>query len=105
VFGKINLADNADAAKIQKTITAKINGKDLKVKVEAAGDRVWTYSIDSVPRGTSKSSLQIEMDGDAIGADETGDARIDIPAIGVFSMILYHSESDPDQHVSLYFSE
>lgn len=105
VFGKINLADNADAAQVQKTITAKINGKNLKVKVEPAGDRVWTYSVDSVPRGTAKSSLEMEMDGDPIGADETGDAKIDIPAIGVFSMILYNSESDPDQHVSLYFSE
>ena len=53
-FGKINLADNTEQAKIQKTITAKLNGKELKVKVEQAGDRVWTYSIDSIPRRASK---------------------------------------------------
>lgn len=104
-FGKINLADNTEQAKIQKTITAKLNGKELKVKVEPAGDRVWTYSIDSIPRTATKGKLEIAMDGDAIDADESGNANIDIPATGVFSMIMYHAESDPDQHVSLYFSE
>ncbi len=105
VQGRILLADNAKISDLQGTIVANINNKKLKVKVESDGEKSWLYTIDSVPRSATKTDLNILFDGEAIEADERGTETVVIPADNEFSVILTSSESNPDQSISVYFSE
>lgn len=105
VNGKINMADNADIKKVEQTISATINNKKLKVKVETGGDRIWNYTIDSVPRGNENATLEVDWNGYEVDAIEKGNSTITIPAVGKFMPIMTQTVSNPDQYVSVYFSE
>lgn len=105
VEGKIALADHTEITELQKCVAAKIEGQQLKVRVEPDGENVWKFTVDSVPRGGNAANLKIMWDGDNIDAEERNVEELNIPSLSEFKVIITSTESNPDQSISVYFSE
>lgn len=106
VTGTVRTADVAGPDLVSKAITARQNGKDLKVTVVASGDRkTFTFQVDSVKRGKEAGSVEITFNGKEIGAESDDTRTVLIPSIDDFILTGVKVFQMPEQHVLLQFSD
>jgi len=104
--GILKTADFADPEALEEVLTGKQDGKAL--------DIVWThnsegtrhdFTIDSIFRSKEKEEVLVQWNGKAIQSEDEGDELVSIPALGDFKLMNTHVRQQPDQYVSLYFSD
>ena len=104
--GELTTADFADNDKVeqclsavQKTLTKKINwSHDYQNKMHR-------FTIDSIERGTTESSLILQWDGAPVNAKNKGEKVIKIPSLDNFKLMDLSLTNEPDQVITLYFSD
>ncbi len=104
--GQVTTADFAFDEAVEKSIQANQAGKKVNLKWEHAGNgRNHTFTIDSISRGKSASQVILEWNGEPIGADIGSAEIIDIPPLGDFRVMDMRVTQQPDQFITLFFSD
>lgn len=104
-YGNIIMADEESPENVQKILKAYQDGKELNVKISAAGENKFAFEIDSVQRTTKASSLEIKWNGDAIDVENSGNVSVEIPPLDVFKYMSYKIFDYPEQYLQLQFSD
>ena len=106
ILGHIRTADVAELTDVSKILNAEQNGKELPIKwSQDAGKKIYYFTVDSVNRESSAGSVELKWDGDAIGADRKGKIPVVIPALSTFIVNNVVANLQPDQYVTVQFSE
>jgi len=106
VTGELATADFADNDQVQKIISATQNGKKLRIAWTHGADKTSHFTIDSIQRFSKKSEVLISCTGKPIevtGKDST--IKFEIPALGDFKIMDIKVMQEPDQYVSIRFSD
>jgi alpha-2-macroglobulin len=106
VQGKFLTADYADEKAIEEMVTATQNNKKLKITwTHQNENREHHFKIDSVYRGEKASEVKIAWDGSKISSESSGEEIVKIPSIYDFFAIEVRVEHEPEQFVSIRFSD
>ncbi|MEW6470141.1 MAG: MG2 domain-containing protein [Bacteroidota bacterium] len=105
VEGSLLTADIANDEDVQKILTAKQDGKKLRIDWQHQGENRHSFTVDSVRRGEKPSEVVLEWNGKAIGAANSDNRRFQIPALGDFKVMDVKVIQSPDQYVSIRFSD
>jgi hypothetical protein len=104
--GILKTADYADVEGVEKVLTGRQDGRALKV--------IWThnnegtqhdFTVDSIFRSKEKEEILVSWDGKGIQSEDQGEELVAIPALGDFKLMNVHVRQQPDQYVSLFFSD
>ena len=106
VNGVLNTADFEFPENVEKLLHAEHNGKDLKVKwTHSLHGLGHNYRIDSVPRATDPGVVKLTWDGSPLGIEAEGSEEVAILALGDFNATKAETFNDPEQYVSIQFSD
>jgi len=67
--------------------------------------RIFNFKIDSIQRFENDSELLLSWNGDVINADNSGDSKLTIPGKNNFKVISVNAVSDPEEYISINFSD
>ncbi len=103
--GVLTTADRANNEAVEKILSAKQDGKDLKINWNHSDDKVThEYSIEQVTCSESPGKVALTWDGSPLNVDKKGTQDIEIPALGDFKVMTAAVVNDADQYVSVFFS-
>lgn len=105
ITGMIATADVAVPQEIEKVLAATVNGKSLKVRWEHGEENRHRFSIDSVERKEKPVDVSIEWNGEYIGVKSRDSKVFNIPALGDFKVMDIKAVNEPEQYVSILFSD
>ena len=107
VHGVISTADFAEAAKLEKTVKASSADKsNYKFSWKHSTDgKTHEFTVDSVERKATPTTLKVEWDGDKIGSADTGSSSFEIPGLDEFKVIQVKTVTNPKTTIQVYFSD
>ena len=106
LHGQVQTADYAKPADVELMLEARQSGKELPVTwVHGREGKVHKYTLDSVVRKENPVDVRLEWDGEAIGAETDKEEVITVPALSDFEIIKINVKHQPEQYVSLSFSD
>jgi len=104
--GSVTTADFDDASLVEKSVEARQGNRKLSMRWDHATDRLGhRFTIDSIERGDKASQLRIAWSGKPIGVDKQGEEKVQVPAIGDFSVIEAVVVQGAEQHIVVRFSD
>jgi alpha-2-macroglobulin len=104
--GTLKTADYADMELVEQVLTGSQDGKALKVGwTHNSEGTSHEFTIDSISRSKEKEQVKVRWDGRAIQSEDQGEELVIIPPLGDFKLMNTHVRQQPDQYVSLYFSD
>jgi len=104
--GSLKTADFAETEGLEQVLSGSQNGKKLRVR--------WTHNsegtehefiIDSIFRSKEKEQVLVKWNGRDIASEDQGEERVNIPPLGDFKLMKSFVRQQPDQHISLFFSD
>lgn len=104
VKGAVTTADFVANKEIEELFRAEINGEKLAIRWEHQQAQ-HAFVIDSVERSTAQAEVLLAWNGKAIGAPEVSSRKIMIPARGQFVYTKVQAHQNPDQYISIDFSD
>lgn len=106
VKGTARTYDFAEAKNVEKAITIMQNGKPLPLRWQHEQEgKLHRFFIDSVARGEKASQIIAQWEGEPIGLDQAGEEVFEVPSINNFSVINVRSFSEPNQSITIHFSD
>jgi len=106
ITGSVITADFADDAAVEKMVEAKQNSNKLAISwTHTAETKTHNFKIDSVRRVETAGEVKVSWDGSVIGADKSGEEIVKIPSINDFSALEVKVEQEPEQYVTIRFSD
>src|SRR5690554_742596 len=103
--GKVHTAIDADVADLQETFTATQNNQEKEIKWFSISGRTFSFSVEDVAREDEAGELLLKWDGSALNSSQKGERKIDIPALGDFRVINTALSQNPEQVLTIYFSD
>lgn len=103
--GTVHTADKATIADLEKIFVAKQLNEEKSISWTSSGPDQFSFTINDVQRGESKGEILLTWNGKPVGWEFSGEKRIEIPALGEFSVINTHITHQPEQVITLYFSD
>ena len=104
--GTLKTADYADVEQVEQVLKGSQDGKVLQV--------AWThnsegtehhFTLDSIKRSKEKEQVLVKWNGMGIQSEDKGEEVVSIPPLGDFKLMNTHVRQQPDQYVSLFFSD
>lgn len=102
--GVISMSDYTDAAKVEKILTAKADGKDLTIEWEHAGSNLHNFTIHSIQSKDNAYMVQLAFNGSSIGYDYKAEEEVKVPGINDFELLATVVHNGDDQHIHCQFS-
>lgn len=104
--GELTTADYASDHHVEGSLTATQQGKKAHLIWEhAANGRNHRFTIDSIKRGDDASQVVVQWEKEKISAENNGEEAIEIPALGDFKVMNFQLTQQPEQFITLYFSD
>lgn len=106
--GSIESADVIERESLDGLVSVKQNGKNLKVKWDAATaeySRWFSFTIDSIQRAADDTSIEIDWDGKQIGSDNKGKMDYEIAGYDNLKVVRAYSQMTPSSRLVLNFSD
>jgi uncharacterized protein YfaS (alpha-2-macroglobulin family) len=104
--GTLQTADVLDEGSLGGLLKAEEDGKKLGIRWEYDPlGRNHRFIIDSIERKETESRLLLSWDGSPIHADNKGKQDVIIPALGDFKITDVSVVQQPEQYISLKFSD
>lgn len=101
---------SADVINIQQAkqlVQATQNGKKLSLQWNEGlkQSKLFEFKIDSINRPVDDSEILVKWNGKAIGADNSGNAKVVIPGQSNFTIVHVEVIQAPEQYLSINFSD
>ena len=104
--GELKTADYADVELVEKVMTGLQDGNTLKIKWTHNGDgTLHGFTIDSIYRSLEQEEIIIKWNGRVIRSEVVGEEVVQIPPLGDFKLMITKVIQQPDQFISLFFSD
>lgn len=106
ITGTIETADYLSVADVTKIFTARLDGKDYPVEVtNDRREKTYLFKVKNIPRAGQDENLKIKWDGSPINLDISGSLKVEIPGLGDFKILQTRVFYQPEQYVSILFSD
>ncbi len=106
VLGYIQTADYEDLEAIQEVLSARQESEKLKISWTADFDNnLYYFTIDSISRTETESSVIIKWDGESIGVEQLGNETLKVYALDDFQFISAKVYQEPEQYLQIQFSD
>lgn len=106
VNGRILTYDYANATKLEAAVKAIQAGEKKTIRWEhQSGGKIHRFIIDSVHRGESRGELLLKWNAKDLGFDAQGEKPFVVPPLGEFKVLDVRVAEQPEQFVSIYFSD
>lgn len=104
--GYISTADVIDENQIEKVLDASLNGEGMAIHWMHSNDRKQHhFEVDSLERKEDMGILRLKWNGNSIDVDEKGEKEVEIPALNVFKVMDARVVQQPEQYISIRFSD
>eukprot|EP01029_Cantina_marsupialis_P019394 TRINITY_DN4500_c0_g1_i1.p1 TRINITY_DN4500_c0_g1~~TRINITY_DN4500_c0_g1_i1.p1 ORF type:complete len:1855 (-),score=266.26 TRINITY_DN4500_c0_g1_i1:10961-16525(-) len=104
--GYIATADVITDDEIESVLTAEYDGEEKSIQWTHSGDgKLHHFVVDSLVRKEDQGELLMTWNGSSIGLKEKGSKEIEIPALNVFKVLNAKVIQQPEQYVSIRFSD
>ncbi|WP_461643768.1 alpha-2-macroglobulin family protein [Labilibaculum euxinus] len=104
--GYITTADVIVDDEIESVLVATINSQKKNIEwMHSADGKQHHFVVDSLKREEDKGELNLVWNGASIGVDEKGEKEIEVPALNVFKVMSAKVIQQPEQYVSVRFSD
>ncbi len=105
ILGNVVSAD-VIGEEIEKVLSAKQDGKDLTLNWSHSSDRKnHDFTVEEVARGGESSEVLLKWNGEPLGIDLSGADTVEIPSLSDFKVIQTKVIQQPDQYISIVFSD
>jgi uncharacterized protein YfaS (alpha-2-macroglobulin family) len=106
IEGTLVTADVADAAAVEKIMTASQEDKALKVTwTHTAEGKQHPFVIEDVTRKETPGVVKLALDGQSLGISQGDTREVEIPALGDFKVMNVRVDQSSSQHVIIQFSD
>ncbi|MBN1961849.1 MAG: hypothetical protein JW841_12965 [Deltaproteobacteria bacterium] len=104
--GVVITNDVANAANVEKVISAKLDGKKLGLSWKHSSDRhTHEFTVADILRVDADRVLAISWDGEAIGVKKQGEEKISVPGLKNFTVTKVRAQQELEQHIEVHFSD
>ena len=104
--GTLKTADYADVELVEQVLRGSQNGKALQISwTHNSEGREHHFTLDSIKRTMEKEQVLVQWDGKGIRSGDKGEEVVSIPPLGDFKLMNTLVRQQPDQYVSLFFSD
>ncbi len=104
--GILLTSDYAEAAEVERMLTAQQEGKALKVNWNHTNEgKQHIFTIEEVARTETASMVKIAVDGSVLGVNQTQDQEVEVPALNDFKVTNVRVEQGSTQFVVVQFSD
>ena len=105
VEGNLLVSDVVGTDDIEQIVVAVQDGRLLPVSWDHSSEKIHHFTIDSVLRSEAEGKVDISWNGDKINLDLEGAREYKIPALGDFIFMESKIIQQPEQYISLLFSD
>jgi uncharacterized protein YfaS (alpha-2-macroglobulin family) len=102
--GKVHTIDVSREESFAEVLRATENGRVLNVSWEHRGQDHY-FTVDSIQRTEAAQSLQLDWTGEPLDAEQQGQVVQEIPSLRDFKVFFTKVVQQPEQYVSLQFSD
>lgn len=103
--GSIDTADRESRDKLEKLLTAELDGRPVKI-VWTGGDREYGFTVPDIPRRKVEQQLVLRWDGAPLGLSTRGEGTTRIPALDEFAVTRADAvQVDDRRQIQLRFSD
>ena len=104
--GTLKTADYAVMEQVEQILAGSQNGKKLQVHwTHNSEGTLHEFIIDSISRTNGKEQVLVRWDGKGIQSEDKGEELVNIPPLGDFKLMKTLVRQQPDQYISLFFSD
>ena len=106
VEGAVLAADVIEIADLEEAFSANLNNEKFAIKFRnTSSPKIYEFRIDSVPRTDEDAMLYINCIGNNLGFDQNNTFNFAIPDINNFKIIQAKVTQQPNQYLSIIFSD
>ncbi|WP_285058278.1 alpha-2-macroglobulin family protein [Pedobacter ginsengisoli] len=103
--GEISTSDQEDPKAIEKALELDF-GQPLKIKWAHNPEKnSYVFNIDSIKKTKTDTELTLKWSGDPIYADNEGEMKVQVPALGVFKVLDIKAVQGQEDYALVQFSE
>ena len=104
--GSLVTADQASTEEVESVLSAQQNNTGLPIEWEhSENQNEHRFLIKGIKRSDATSNVQLNWKGAEMGVKLNGKQSIEVPALGDFKVTDVKSFQDPEQYVSIRFSD
>ena len=104
--GKIFTADIEQSDKIEKILSASLNGVNLSIKWQHNEiNKTHEFVVENIKRGKNAESMHLSWNGSVLNVNKNGTQNIEIPAIGTFKVMNVKVVQEEEQYALIQFSD
>ncbi|MEA3461670.1 MAG: MG2 domain-containing protein, partial [Bacteroidota bacterium] len=104
--GTLKTADYAEVEQVEQVLKGSQDGKSLQVTWSHNSEGTeHHFTLDSIKRTKEKEQVLVKWDGKWIQSEDKGEEVVSIPPLGDFKLMNTHVRQQPEQYVSLFFSD
>ena len=105
IEGDVFLSDAISIDDIEKILISEQDGRVLSIDWDHESDKKHHFTIDSVERKETAGDVKIRWNGKDFGLKVQGSRDYHIPALGEFVFMEHRIIQQPEQYISLIFSD
>lgn len=106
VTGTIRSNDPVGQEELEKMLTATQNGKALTISWNhTEGNKLHTFTANGVERTMNRSAVDLTWNGESLGVKQTGNARVNVPALDEFEVVSVRVVQSENQYLLINFSD
>ncbi len=104
--GMLTTRDEQEGVAVRKVLAARQDGKGLAIDwAHENQGRSHSFTIRAIQRLEAPSQVEVSWDGSAIGAEQKGSRRVDVPSLGQFDLLDAEAVLEPATSILLRFSD
>jgi len=104
--GTLKTADYAVMEQVEQVLTGSQHGNKLAIRwTHNSEGTLHEFIIDSISRTNEKEQVLVRWDGKGIQSEDKGEELVNIPPLGDFKLMKTLVRQQPDQYISLFFSD
>ncbi|MEN8157463.1 MAG: hypothetical protein ABFS10_10965, partial [Bacteroidota bacterium] len=104
--GVLQTADYADMEGVERLLKGSQEGKALQIRwTHNSEGTLHEFTVDSIMRTKEKEQIVLRWDGGEIQSEDQGEEVVQIPPLGDFKLMNTLVRQQPDQYISLFFSD
>ncbi len=104
--GRLELADVAEAAQVEKLLTATHESDALTIDWQhEEGGLNHRYTVRGIQRVADDTTLSLSFDGGALGVERTDVQTVEVPGLNKFVVSSVRAETVGERHIEIRFSD
>lgn len=105
LLGTVQTADQANGEAIEKMVSAKQDGQELKITWDHGGVNMHRFVIEDIVRSEHAGEVHVAWNGTPLGVEKAGDTSYVIPGLNDFKVLSAKIRQGEENYISVRFSD